>query len=556
MEPTLPCRLLIQFDNTKANRSDFTEKLSNPCLYLLRTASGTSVRVSNGSINKAHSLALRILSGFLALTICIPLTLLGIVFWALSGSHSAKYQRITELRSLMHFKEQLNSTLNKSLRPSTRTPQLSSSSSALQPPTLSLTSTAAGHKPIHTATSSTPKASAVGGRASPLIGSAPHSPHTFPRSESTKLRALMSSAPTVGSADTVDSPASQLPKKIVEILQAHFKSTLSEDKATQQIADLILQVPYQTELDKFLNNLINTIPSTFESYRIFFEAVALAASWTPNDALIRDLLGRSETMEKDLQTIRDRANQSATKAAPEDKIVSKLKEARTLLEAYHNDSNVSGRIADGVHSIGIQFMKKILGRRDAAQKAQMAFTAFLALYKSCIEHQVCWPKGLSCLGEVAQSIKSLKVLGSAVDAALTTSGLPLDDSTKTNLAIHTLLNFLEGIIPGHCVEVEADEALQNEKTSALYKPDEFLNGRVEKIEKLVAENLTHAGLISPPSRLNSGAFTPLVLIMQYFLDLPVTTQPDTLEADLEEPPPAELPENTVDHATYTSTHPT
>lgn len=103
MQPELPCRILTHFDNTSLNRcSDRFEALSNCGLYLLRSAFGVKVFKSSSSdlpqtTRLTNSIACRIFCGLLAVTVCVPLTLIGIALALLSQSHSESYRLVREL---------------------------------------------------------------------------------------------------------------------------------------------------------------------------------------------------------------------------------------------------------------------------------------------------------------------------------------------------------------------------------------------------------------------------------------------------------------------------
>lgn len=93
MQPDLPCRILIQSENAGITYSaDCGERFSNHCLYLLRAAFGVKVlHQSNDQLPQitrlTNSMALRIFAALLAVTICLPLTLIGIACALLSKTH-------------------------------------------------------------------------------------------------------------------------------------------------------------------------------------------------------------------------------------------------------------------------------------------------------------------------------------------------------------------------------------------------------------------------------------------------------------------------------------
>lgn len=99
MQTDFPSQLLIQFNDANPQRiPDWKENASNFCLYFLRSAFGSDCQLpENHSVRiqlaqKTESCALRAFSCFVAFTLWLPLTLLGIVFCLNSYSHDDAYQ--------------------------------------------------------------------------------------------------------------------------------------------------------------------------------------------------------------------------------------------------------------------------------------------------------------------------------------------------------------------------------------------------------------------------------------------------------------------------------
>lgn len=95
MQSDLPQRLLLQFNNFNATYSpDWKEQASNLCLYFLRNAMGSDCqRTDNDSARiqlaqKTASAACRAFNCFVAFTLWLPLTLLGVVLCLCSKSHA------------------------------------------------------------------------------------------------------------------------------------------------------------------------------------------------------------------------------------------------------------------------------------------------------------------------------------------------------------------------------------------------------------------------------------------------------------------------------------
>lgn len=95
METTLPCRLLVRFDHSQTGYStDCRESLSNCCLYFLRNAFGVTFNLSTAQTEKAKSIASRIFAALLALTLCLPFTIVGALLCKSSDSHFEKYSAV------------------------------------------------------------------------------------------------------------------------------------------------------------------------------------------------------------------------------------------------------------------------------------------------------------------------------------------------------------------------------------------------------------------------------------------------------------------------------
>lgn len=100
MDPNLHYshRILTRFEQPL----DLLEKSSDFCLHFLRTAIGTHYNVSIQSDNseqftisdRVTSCVLRIFAGLLALTLWLPITLVGIGLCYLSKSHHSRYQQL------------------------------------------------------------------------------------------------------------------------------------------------------------------------------------------------------------------------------------------------------------------------------------------------------------------------------------------------------------------------------------------------------------------------------------------------------------------------------
>src|SRR5258708_3905984 len=89
--------MLVHFKGIE-HQPDCLEIVSNACLYPIRAAMGMDCRliayVTTDRIaldKKIHSTALRALAGLIALTIWLPFTILGIIFWNCSKTHSETY---------------------------------------------------------------------------------------------------------------------------------------------------------------------------------------------------------------------------------------------------------------------------------------------------------------------------------------------------------------------------------------------------------------------------------------------------------------------------------
>lgn len=89
MQPELPSRVLLQFSAERRN-PDCAEVGSNFCLYFLRAAFGKDCQRT--LTHKTHSIALRVLAGFMAFTLWLPLTLVGILLCISSHTHTGTYQ--------------------------------------------------------------------------------------------------------------------------------------------------------------------------------------------------------------------------------------------------------------------------------------------------------------------------------------------------------------------------------------------------------------------------------------------------------------------------------
>lgn len=106
MEPTLPCRILVRFEDTETTiGADCLENLSNSCLYLLRTAFGVTVDPCTPLIQKTDSLVARIFAGLLALTLFLPLSFIGAVLCKSSNCHLEKYCNLMQAHIGMQERE-------------------------------------------------------------------------------------------------------------------------------------------------------------------------------------------------------------------------------------------------------------------------------------------------------------------------------------------------------------------------------------------------------------------------------------------------------------------
>lgn len=103
MQPDLPCRLLIQSENGGITyQPDCFERISDKSLHYLRAAFG--VKVIRSSSQEAprvtqltDSVAYRIFAALLALTLCLPITLIGVACAYLSTTHDDFYRFLTQI---------------------------------------------------------------------------------------------------------------------------------------------------------------------------------------------------------------------------------------------------------------------------------------------------------------------------------------------------------------------------------------------------------------------------------------------------------------------------
>lgn len=97
MQPHLQTPLLVELDKpTIAYTPDWQEKGSDFCLYFLRTALGSTCRLNDKAdqaiIERTNSEALKAFAGFVAFTLWLPITFVGIILWACSTSHGQAYE--------------------------------------------------------------------------------------------------------------------------------------------------------------------------------------------------------------------------------------------------------------------------------------------------------------------------------------------------------------------------------------------------------------------------------------------------------------------------------
>lgn len=103
----LPPHFLTEFDRTAfQSPADCLETSSNLCLYFLRTAIGSTYQLTNQPndrisiqlVAKTQSEAFRVFAGFVAFTLWLPITFVGIVLWAYSESHAAVYRALQTIQ--------------------------------------------------------------------------------------------------------------------------------------------------------------------------------------------------------------------------------------------------------------------------------------------------------------------------------------------------------------------------------------------------------------------------------------------------------------------------
>lgn len=91
-------RLLMHFESaTASHQPDWLEAGSNVCLYFLRTALGSygclpKLNQKEAVEERTYSQAVRVFAGFIAFTLWLPITFVGIVLWACSSSHAKAYE--------------------------------------------------------------------------------------------------------------------------------------------------------------------------------------------------------------------------------------------------------------------------------------------------------------------------------------------------------------------------------------------------------------------------------------------------------------------------------
>lgn len=116
MQSSLPPQILLRFPESSWHHApDCKEQSSNFCLYPLRTAFGAScfhfVSLHEVYFLKITSVASRAFHGFVAFTLWLPLTLLGIVLCLCSKSHSAVYNSAKKIFQFPETKEDLGKYL-------------------------------------------------------------------------------------------------------------------------------------------------------------------------------------------------------------------------------------------------------------------------------------------------------------------------------------------------------------------------------------------------------------------------------------------------------------
>lgn len=94
MQAEFPKAVLVQFtDLPNENRTDWKERGANFCLFFMRSALGYECRTPEKTdkdlqlVAKTNNVALQWLAGLMAI-VTLPLTLLGLIFWYASNSHS------------------------------------------------------------------------------------------------------------------------------------------------------------------------------------------------------------------------------------------------------------------------------------------------------------------------------------------------------------------------------------------------------------------------------------------------------------------------------------
>lgn len=103
MSVNLPSQMLIKFDNSTPQHSpDWMESVSNPCLFFLRTGLGTTCHFPSNPedriklIEKTDLVALKLFALFVAFTLWLPITFIGIVLCLASSSHAQATEKASK----------------------------------------------------------------------------------------------------------------------------------------------------------------------------------------------------------------------------------------------------------------------------------------------------------------------------------------------------------------------------------------------------------------------------------------------------------------------------
>lgn len=116
----LPPHFLIEFDRTGFQPpADWLETSSNRCLFFLRTALGSTYKLTNQPsdrikielIEKTYTEAFRIFAGFVAFTLWLPITFVGIVMWACSETHGDAYSAFQSIEQTFQNAERVRRDL-------------------------------------------------------------------------------------------------------------------------------------------------------------------------------------------------------------------------------------------------------------------------------------------------------------------------------------------------------------------------------------------------------------------------------------------------------------